>query len=149
MRTLPAALVCVLLAGDSLHAQRSPDTQWRGLQGDIVRGYRVTVRTATGKASGILRAVEPDRLIFGDRASKPMIVARSEICDVSTSRFGSTPRDKAHRAGDRHGRRGRAQRARFGKVGLLVTLLGVAVAYDRNVPGPSYPRYANPDACPP
>src|SRR5436189_3157099 len=139
MRTCLSALACVLLAGDSLHAQRSPDMQWRGLQSDAARGYvRVTVRTATSSASGILRAVEADRLIFGDRAGKPMVVARSEICDVSTSHFVGTPRTRVTAMAIGTAAVVVLKHARMGKVGLLITTLGMAMAIDRNLPGPSY-----------
>jgi len=41
MRTCLAALACVLLAGDSLHAQRSLAMQRRGLQSDAASGTSV------------------------------------------------------------------------------------------------------------
>lgn len=147
-RTLPAAIAFVLLAGNVL-AQQSSDRDWRALQLQTACGRtpRVTVRTAAGKATGTLRAVEADRLIFGDRASQPMIVARSEICEIATS---SLPRPRTRIVSMAIGAAAvvAGKRARIGKVGLFFVALGIAMAYDRNVPGPSYLRYSNPGACP-
>lgn len=72
----------------------SPDKDWTRLQLEaaFLHPRRVTVRTATGQASGTPRAAEPDRLILGDRASKPEIVARTEICQVFASTHVFTPR---------------------------------------------------------
>jgi hypothetical protein len=94
VRTLLATVACVLLAGNSAHAQRSSYQGWAALQIEAMGRYprRVTVRTAAGQATGTLRAVGPDRLVFGDRASKPTIVARNEICEVSTARHPVRPR---------------------------------------------------------
>jgi hypothetical protein len=96
-RRLPATIACVLLAGNALHAQWSPSDDWARLQLWTAARYtmRVTVLTAAGEATGKLRAVEADRLIFGDRVSHPTILARDEICQVSTSTHLSRPRTEA------------------------------------------------------
>ena len=96
-RPLAMTVACMLMAGNSLHAQRSADKDWAllHLEAGLRDPVRVTVRTAAGAATGRLRAVEPDRLIFGDRASHPMTRARSEICEVTTSRHLVRPRTEA------------------------------------------------------
>src|SRR5947207_1584704 len=96
-RLLATTIACVL-AANSLHAQVSPNRGWALLKFQAERAvagrypYRVTVRTAAGKATGDLRAVEPDRLMFGDRRGHLMIRARGEICDVFKSKYSLRPR---------------------------------------------------------
>ena len=99
-RMLATTIACVL-AADSLHAQASPNRGWALLQFHAERAvagrypYRVTVRTAAGKATGDLRLVEPDRLTFGDSRSHLMVRARDEICDVFQSTRRLRPRGEA------------------------------------------------------
>jgi hypothetical protein len=74
MRTLLAALVGVLLAGDLLHAQRSPYKDWARLQLEALGGRhapRVTVRTATAEKTGKLRAAEPPRMLYANPDACP------------------------------------------------------------------------------
>ena len=153
-RTLSATVACVLLSASVLHAQRSPDKDWAILQ--LYRGGhtpRVTVRTASGEATGKLRAVEPDRLTFGDRASHPIILARAEICEVFTSRHQIRPRTEAISIAIGGGliavvtvlAKGVGIRGRiFGASGLSYVLLAKA-----KTTTPAYPLYSNPAACAP
>ncbi len=98
---VPATVAVVLLAASSAYAQASPDRGWAALQYHAERAvagrypYRVTVRTAAGKATGDLRVVEHDRLVFGDRRSHLMIRARDEICEVLKSSHPLRPRTEA------------------------------------------------------
>jgi hypothetical protein len=152
VRTLLTALAGVLLAVNSLYAQRSPYRDWTGLQIEAQGRHarRVTVRTATGTASGTLRAVEPDRLIFGDRASKPTIVARTEICEVSISSHPVRPRTMIMSIAISGGLIAAAVLLRFKGVGTGARVfvgLGLGVGAGSTMTRPARLLYSNPEAC--
>jgi hypothetical protein len=154
MRTLLAALVGVLLAGDLLHAQRSPYKDWARLQLEALGGRhapRVTVRTATGEKTGKLRAAEPDRLIFGDRASRPHIVARTEVCQVVASTHVFRPRTEAMSTAIGAGVIAAAMIFALKGAGTRARVLvgfGWGMTIGSTMKQPPRMLYANPDACP-
>jgi len=147
---LLTAAVCALVAGASLHAQWSPDRDWTILQAVAAGRYapRVMVRTATGQATGKLRAVEPNRLIFGDRANKPTIVARNEICEVFTSRHLVRPRTTVISLAI-----GGAVIAAAimlpvkGAAARVFGALGLGIVLGTNMTRPARLLYSNPEAC--
>lgn len=113
---------------------------------------RVTVRTAAGEATGKLRAVDADRLIFGDRARHPIVVPRAEICEVSTSRHLVRPRTEAISMAIGGSLIAAIAAAPAKGVGILVRVvvaLGLGSLLASTTTRPARLLYSHPEACVP